>query len=113
MKANIILAENVVLLPANGGRTEKKFGDVQVLRLRVRGPVKHISNDDAKAEGITEMQVAAMAYQSELAGISQDGLVPHEPRQLFAMLWNGIYKVPGMRWEDNPLVWPIEFRVVR
>ncbi|MBC8106664.1 MAG: hypothetical protein H7Z14_08760 [Anaerolineae bacterium] len=67
-----------------------------VLRITSVEPqsLKSISTTDARDEG----------YDPSSCGLS--------PRRWFAELWDGIFKSPGKRWQDDPLVWVIRFEIL-
>jgi hypothetical protein len=64
--------------------------------------LQEITNDDAMAEGVGHM------YGYNRAEPAQDG------RVRFAELWESINgDKPGKNWKSNPIVWRIEFKVVK
>jgi hypothetical protein len=72
--------------------------------------LQDISEDDAKAEG-------AMFHDGR--GVGHSGWrhdytdVYDDARSSFARLWQSLYTKPGERWEDNPELVVLSFRVVR
>jgi hypothetical protein len=86
-----------LFLPRWASRLTLEIEHVRVQRLQ------DISEDDAVAEGCS-------GYMRGLDGLWQGRC--QTPREAFAALWDGINGKPGRRWQDNPLVWAISFRVV-
>jgi len=76
-----------------------------------RQRVQDITEDDAKAEGLTlyktykgaDGPVEAWTYEG-LDGVSSPSLV-------FAHLWDSLHTKPGARWQDNPEIIPLTFTV--
>jgi len=63
--------------------------------------VQEISEDDAKAEGITVSYDPAYSYRYDLTF-----------RGGFTALWDSIYAAKGFGWNDNPWVFGCEFKVL-
>jgi hypothetical protein len=78
------------------GRGQKAVGCIQINGIHLEH-LQDITEDDAIAEG-------ARAWDADLIGVSA--------RDSFSGLWNTIHTKRGERWEDNPLVWVLEFEVV-
>ncbi len=76
------------------GRGEHAIGRIRILHID-RERLRSITDEDAIAEGINW----------------QPG--DTSPRVMFAELWRSIYRRAGERWEDNPFVWVLKFRVER
>jgi hypothetical protein len=67
-------------------------------------PLQAISAGDALAEGIEREAGGWKTYD--------DGPRAFGQRESFASLWSSLHTKPGERWEDNPLVVALTFRVV-
>lgn len=71
------------------------------LRIRITAirqeRLQDISYDDARAEGAPD------DYYCDCA----------DPRLWYANLWSSINARKGTRWQDNPLVWVLQFEVVK
>lgn len=79
------------------GRGKKSIGH-RVLKSISRERLQDISEDDAIAEGVEP-------FDNPVFGPLY--------RPAFCSLWNEIYgKRPGCSWNDNPLVWVLEFERV-
>ncbi len=85
---------NCLFMPLWASRITLEVTDVRVER------VQGISEEDAIAEGVDAVSMAAMPRQGTWTR-----------RQDFAQIWNKLNgKKPGCSWDDNPWVWVIEFR---
>lgn len=67
-------------------------------------PLHDVSEEDAKAEGIYSGRSNDWAY-----GWTFDGGFSPNPRTAYARLWDLLHTKPGQRWDDNPMVWVIEY----
>jgi hypothetical protein len=88
-----------------------KRGQSQIARV-VIGAIRQehlwdISAADAKAEGI--WRNADGYYQTSVTPDCPAG----NPVDAYQWLWMQINTRVGVRWEDNPLVWVIEFKLVQ
>ncbi len=78
---------------------------LEVIGVRVER-VASVSEADAESEGIRKGAGGNwLDYQAEGCFYSA--------RHSFASLWDSIYSEPGLRWEDSPWVWAVDFKVVR
>jgi hypothetical protein len=87
---------------------------LQVIRVW-REPLQDISDEDARAEGIHELPLQEGQSGAWWTGDVAAGSKLHgrTPAQAFRLLWDSLYgNRPGARWEDNPTVWVIHFRVL-
>lgn len=82
-------------MPRWASRIDLEITDVRVERLR------DISEDDAIAEGVEAIPIAAVPRQATW-----------DNRQDFAQIWNKIYAAKNLGWDDNPWCWVVEFRMV-
>ena len=78
------------------GRRKKALGYIEIVGVRSEN-LGEISYDDCIAEGIDGIYQWAMMTMMER----------------FKELWDNIHKEKGNRFEDNPLIWMYEFRLVR
>jgi hypothetical protein len=101
-------------------------------------PLNTISDDDAKAEGITFMAPTEEDREWARGYAEENGSEPdiqgvwivdgidcgwgRKPRQhmwgptpasMFQFLWGGLHTAEGQRWQDNPEIVALTFRVVR
>jgi len=67
------------------GRTQKAIGYIKVISIR-QERLLDVSKADAQAEGFRS-------------------------REDFRKIWSSIHTRHGRRWEDNPLVWVLEFEL--
>jgi hypothetical protein len=65
--------------------------------------LQDISEEDAKAEGCRD--------QLEQFGLPCSGSICWYAKYAFMLLWESIYKREGVRWEDNPKVIKISFKL--
>jgi hypothetical protein len=70
---------------AQPGRTKKAIGHIKVISIR-QERLQDVSEADAQAEGFRS-------------------------REDFHRIWSSIHTKHGRRWEDNPLVWVLEFEL--
>ncbi|MDB4726337.1 hypothetical protein OAF54_02780 [bacterium] len=84
-----------VHMPRWASRIQLEITDVRVER------VQDISREDVETEGISIID--------RVTGIFCEGYTPQDP---FKNLWNSIYKKKEFRWDVNPWVWVVEFKVV-
>lgn len=89
-----------ILMPRWASRLTLIVEQVRVERLQ------DISEDDARAEGMVEALGgwAVDTYGSYWGNSAVNA---------FRLLWDGLHDKPGERWEDNPWVNALTFRVVR
>ena len=73
---------------------------LEITNVRVQR-LQDISEDDAKAEGVSQHDLPTKTYQ---------GWADHAHRQLYRDLWNSLNAKRGYVWNANPLVWVVEFR---
>jgi hypothetical protein len=87
-------------MPRWASRLTLVVEDVRFQRLR------DISEGDARAEGIVEHPSYFLAHGApvQLAGVSAYGA--------FYCLWNSLHTKNGERWEDNPEIVALTFRVI-
>jgi hypothetical protein len=79
---------------------------LEIMNVRVER-LQGISEEDAKAEGITEL--APDMFDVDLPPEQDDS--PHPTaRDAFENLWDSINAERGYGWEANPWVWVIEFK---
>jgi len=78
-------------------------------------PLQDISEADAIAEGIEPVvwhgETAWKSYETCPDGtLHPHAAVPNRsPVTSYRELWNSLHTKPGQRWEDNPIVWVIEY----
>lgn len=111
------------------------------VRIRITGirqeHVQDISEEDAIAEGCEPVWCPSCNGQATRQGIGM-GVDPNNPygeplpipieipceycqgvgamaspKEVYEELWNESHTTPGTRWEDNPLVWVLEFELVK
>lgn len=73
--------------------------DLKILSVRTER-IGSISDEDARAEGITPSPPTSWIYSSDAV-------------RKFRKLWDSINTKPGSRWSDNPWVWVVEFERVK
>ena len=83
-------------MPRWASRITLEVVDVRVER------VQSISEEDARAEGVSPEPSAALA----------DSPVGLTAREAFRELWDSIDERPGCSWADDPWVWVVNFRRV-
>jgi len=89
------------------GRGKKAVGRIRIAGLR-RERVQDISEADAIAEGVSrhrEISGWSWTYQG-----ARTPVFFGRAKWAFRDLWDSIYK-KAHRWQDNPEVWVVEFRV--
>lgn len=64
--------------------------------------LQDISHDDIIAEG----------WDVKTSQPFTDGTAGEDTRMWFREIWDSIYAQRGYSWDQNPLVWPIEFKTV-
>jgi hypothetical protein len=86
-------------MPRHASRITLEIANVRIERLQ------DISEEDAKAEGMTEIERAGCcAY-----GLNKsDPLAWHSASGRYSLVWDSIYK----NWDSNPWVWVIEFKPI-
>lgn len=88
---------------------------IKITNIR-REPLQEIGWNDALAEGIhrvswlPDLPDVAAYYHTHALGETERNF--HSPQLAYRDLWQSINKQPGVRWEDNPDVWVIEFEAV-
>lgn len=82
--------------------------DVRVQRLQ------DISEDDAVAEGIEARGMGPLWGWIDYLETNPN-LTRHfaDPRRSYASLWDSLHPEPGTRWDDNPWIYALTFRVAR
>lgn len=87
------------------GRGQKAVGRIKLLAIRMER-LQAISEADAQAEGC-ELEAWPPG--------DDDGPTRFRLnyRGQYRKLWDSIYTAPGTRWADSPLVWVLEFELVR
>jgi hypothetical protein len=83
-------------MPRLASRITLEITGVRVERLR------DISHDDAKAEGIAELEASYGNLRNERLSV---------PQHIFANLWESINGAGS--WEANPWVWVVEFKQIQ
>ena len=83
---------------------------LEIVSVRVER-LQDISPEDCEYEGIT-----GATHPSPVNGLpydiySMNGNEYSTPREAFSALWDSTAK-PGFKWIDNPLVYPVEFKIV-
>lgn len=84
------------------GRGQKAVGRIRITAIR-QERLQDISKDDAVAEGCHESWWGREDYERQSA------------RSMFSMfseVWDDIHTKPNTRWNDNPLVWALQFELV-
>jgi uncharacterized protein YhfF len=95
-----IVGRTYAVQPGSG---RPAVGRIRITNIR-QERLQDISEDDVLAEGVG-LQAWARAFSWPR--------IDHWPRTAgYAQLWNSIYTKPGTRWQDNPLVWVLEFELV-
>jgi uncharacterized protein YqfB (UPF0267 family) len=91
-----------IFMPRKASRITLEVTSVRVER------VNEISEEDAKAEGVTPLTGVAPEQQI----ISGEGRTQgtHPYTLAFAVLWDTINDKDGCRWVDRPWVWVVGFR---
>lgn len=79
--------------------------EVRVQRLQ------DISEDDAVAEGIIEYEPTD-EDPAEFSYV-EGGDIWNNARSAYAALWDNLHTEPGTRWDDNPWIYALTFRVAR
>ena len=93
-----IVGRTYAVQPGSG---RPAVGRIRITNIR-QERLQDISEDDVLAEGVG-LQAWAFSWPR----------TDHWPRTAgYAQLWNSIYTKPGTRWQDNPLVWVLEFELV-
>lgn len=90
------------------GRGKKGVARIEIVSLK-KSPVKAMTVGDALAEGIKRVDL--MGRSAYTSGMGDGGFYPFA-LHAFMSLWNSINKGKGQRWEDNPMVWVVQFRYV-
>ena len=89
-------------VPRWASRITLEITSVRVERLQ------DISENDARAEGITEAKFAIGVAQESVGGKNYS--VPYSIRGGYCCLWNDINRGTQYMWAHNPWVWVIEFK---
>ena len=92
-------------MPRWASRIQLEVTDVRVER------VQEISEEDAKAEGISDGGCLNCGNSSDPEACGCDYPKP-DFRDSFANLWDSINAKRGYSWESNPYVWVVEFERV-
>lgn len=91
------------------GRGQKQVGRIRLTGIR-QERLQDITEADCKAEGI-ELPIDVETKGNLYDGIEVSYRI-RERRDQYAALWDTIHTRKGTRWEDNPLVWVLEFELV-
>lgn len=75
------------------GRGQASVGRIKLLAIR-RERVQGITPEDARDEGINSSSPVVMVF-------------------FYSRLWDKIHTAKGKRWQDNPEVWVLEFRLCK
>jgi hypothetical protein len=70
-------------------------------------PLQWITESDARAEGIERVQM----YPGSSHFNDHEGRTFAFPQFAYASLWTALHPKPGERWEDNPDVIALTFKV--
>ncbi len=87
---------------------------LEVTKIRVE-EIQEISEEDAKAEGITARYVQVGSHSNPTAiypAFPEREGGEHSARAAFETLWESINAKRGFGWDINPWVWVIEFQRV-
>ena len=100
-----VVGKNYAVQPP-GEPGSKKRGEKSVGRITIEGihsePLQDISDEDLIKEGF-------YCYE-DIGGAVLDELQPD--REAFIEAWDNMYKgEPDYRWNDNPVIWVIDFRL--
>jgi hypothetical protein len=76
-------------MPKEAARLFLRVTDIRAERLQ------NLSNDDAKAEGMSDIPNCARGYKAN-----------------YMLMWDELYKNSGFGWESNPWVWVYEFEQI-
>lgn len=90
------------------GRGAPQVGRIRLTAIRQQR-LQDISPSGALAEGISPIEDHGVTLYT----INRTGLYYFSPQEGFTGLWNSLNRKPGERWHDNPLVYVLEFEVVR
>lgn len=90
-------------MPRSASRITLEITHVQIER------VQHISEKDAWAEGIAELEGAFEAADL-CATAKKYELCVEDARTTYAHLWDILYAGRGLAWNVNPWVWKITFK---
>lgn len=86
------------------GRGQKAIGRIRITAIR-QEKLQDISEEDAVAEGMRGV------YQYFSWGDVYEGGDP--PIEEYRKLWDSIHTKPGTRWQDNPNVFVLSFKLFR
>jgi len=88
----------------------KEFSRIKLEVTNVRREhLQDISDEDLRAEGVEVMRFIEEGW----ASCSTDRVIRPD-REIFAHYWNNLRKFrKNDKWEDNPVVWVIEFKVLK
>jgi len=96
---------------AKGRRGGEKAGGRFLLKAIRQEQLQEISYRDIRAEGLDMDMITSDWFAWRNEGFPEpQGLGPGQ--RAFYNLWNSIHVKPN-RWEDNPLVWVLEFELVK
>ncbi|MBN3777399.1 hypothetical protein G3O06_07520 [Burkholderia sp. Ac-20345] len=90
-----------IFMPRAAARTLLEVTSVRVERLQ------DISHDDAVAEGLLILPASGRYVVSQ--GDQYLGGADHDPRVVYADLWDSLNTERGHGWSTNPWVWVVEF----
>lgn len=89
---------------------------LEILTVRVER-VQNISEEDAKAEGVSGVEFSGEEWMSPLdcatTLVGKNKCVYDPYRTGFLRLWNSINAKRGFGWDVNPWVWVVEFKEVK
>jgi len=83
----------------------------EILKVRIK-PLQEISEEDAKAEGISVLPPQDANHPSAWWQSSPGRHQARTPSASYAKLWDTINKTRGYSFASNPWVWIIEVKVI-
>ena len=85
---------------------------LEITNIRVER-VQDISEDDAWAEGVEELDVTGVFSAVGLCDTARRyGMSMEDTRCIYAHLWDTLYAARGLGWDVNPWVWVVTFKRV-
>lgn len=98
------------------GRGKPAVARIRITEIR-REKLMNISEDDAADEGVICPECGGTGWTLGPASTPWSGPSEHPCDcnlvKEYAKVWDRINKRKGTRWQDNPLVWVLDFEVVR